>query len=162
MQPLLFGSQIIKPVLEQLNCYSLPALSLLVTTAVMESGINILPDKPKKDRFGIYQISSDMHQAAWDKELVHHPDAASLVRGLASQHNFLKSPDSELVGNLPYATAITWFYYCLGQNKALRFLSSQQAATLWNVKFHNGDASSQLPRFTDHFEQFLLQKDLAA
>jgi hypothetical protein len=36
---------------------------------------------------------------------------ASLVRGLASQHDFLSQPHAELATNLSYATAIAWFMY---------------------------------------------------
>jgi len=162
MYPLLFGNQIIWPVLEQLNCDSRSALSLLLTTAIMETGINLLPSKTKKNHFGIYQLSSSMHQIAWDKELVKHPDSASAVRGLASQHNFLQSPDSELIGNLPYATAITWFYFCNEQKNIPLSLTPKQAASLWNNKFHKGKAKSRTQLFAKHFEQYLLQKHLAA
>ena len=38
--------------------------------------------------------------------LAFQPDLASIVRGFASQHHFLREPDLELVTNLNYATAV--------------------------------------------------------
>jgi len=39
------------------------------------------------------------------------PELASKVRGLASQHQFLKSPHSELITNLSYASGVAWMIY---------------------------------------------------
>ena len=66
-----------------------------------------------------------------------HPDIASLVRGLASQRDFLDHPHAELTTNLSYATAIAWFNYarhpefCLPGKADLNTL-----ARLWKRFYH--------------------------
>lgn len=58
--------------------------------------------------YGIFQIDAPSHQRVWDKYLAFNPELASNIRGLASQHAFLKHPHLELTTNLSYATAIAW------------------------------------------------------
>ncbi|MEH6386608.1 hypothetical protein [Pseudomonas profundi] len=63
------------------------------------------------DGIGPYAIPPALHIELWDNHLAQSPDQASLVRGLASQHCFLKNPHAELGFNLGYATAIAWAVY---------------------------------------------------
>lgn len=60
---------------------------------------------------GVYGITKETHCSIWDDYLAYDPDLASEVRGLASQHEFLKHPHIELATNLAYATAIAWMIY---------------------------------------------------
>jgi hypothetical protein len=60
---------------------------------------------------GIYQIDKETHRFVWDRFLAFDPDRASLVRGFASQREFLNEPELELVTNLAYATVIAWAIY---------------------------------------------------
>lgn len=67
------------------------------------------------DGVGPYGIPRSVHTEIWDNHLAKSPDLASRVRGLASQHCFLKNPHAELGFNLAYATAIAWAIYdCRG------------------------------------------------
>jgi hypothetical protein len=100
---------VIKPTLESLEMHSSAAEKLLLGTAAQESDFN--PFKNNTQGLGIYQISSEQHRAAWDSYLAFHPDLASKVRGLASQHKFLQNPDAELLTNLAYSTAIAFIIY---------------------------------------------------
>jgi len=65
----------------------------------------------RNDGIGLYGISEAMHQDIWDNHLALDCELASQVRGMASQHEFPKSPHTELVTNLRYATAIAWLIY---------------------------------------------------
>ena len=100
---------VIKPTLDYLDMYSNAAEKLLLGTAAQESDFDPFCDQ--HDGFGIYQITSQQHQDIWDSYLAFNPDLASKVRGLASQHEFLKNPDQELRINLAYSTAIAWIIY---------------------------------------------------
>ena len=101
---------VILPTLEYLSMYSLAAEKQLLVTASQESGLDPFAQF-KQGGIGIYQITSEQHQNVWDSFLAFDPDLASQVRGLASQHHFLKNPDDELRTNLAYSTAIAWMLH---------------------------------------------------
>lgn len=96
---------VITPTLRALGLHSSKAEQQLLGCAAEASGFNPFIESCK-GLLGIYQISSQQHRRAWDQYLAFRPDLASKVRGLASQHHFLKDPDQELKTNLAYATAI--------------------------------------------------------
>ncbi len=100
---------VIRDTLKYLGEWSQAAENLLVGTAIQESGLGF--SLKENRRLGIYHISPSAHRAVWDHHLVHHPELASLVRGLAGQHAFIRDPHGELLSNLKYATAIAWCIY---------------------------------------------------
>lgn len=57
---------------------------------------------------GPYALSSVQHRQLWDGWLAWRVELASQIRGLASQHHFLRDPDGELTCNLLYSTALAW------------------------------------------------------
>ena len=101
---------VILPTLKHLGMYSKAAEKLLLGTAALESGLNPFGEV-KPGGIGIYQITTEQHRNIWDNFLAFDPDLASRVRGLASQHHFLKSPDNELRTNLAYSTGIAFMIY---------------------------------------------------
>lgn len=102
---------VIRPALQQLGQWSDTGENLLLATAAQESQLGFHLTSPHSKGLGIYQIRPTTHRLIWDKYLVHHPDLASQVRGLASQHEFLQHPHAELTTNLRYSTVIAWLIY---------------------------------------------------
>ncbi|MAR89939.1 MAG: hypothetical protein SV765_01560 [Pseudomonadota bacterium] len=100
---------VIQPTLQQLGVDSPAAEQLLLATACHQSEMG--HHLQRSEGIGIYGITPAMHQSVWDDYLAQDCDMASLVRGMASQHEFPKSPHSELATNLRYATAIAWMIY---------------------------------------------------
>lgn len=100
---------VIEPTLQYLNMHSLAAIHVLEGVASYESQCN--PFSSSGEGLGMYQISSVQHRSVWDTYLTFNPELASLVRGLASQRQFLTDPDSELITNLRYSTAIAWMLF---------------------------------------------------
>ncbi|MCL6415760.1 hypothetical protein MIB92_08860 [Aestuariirhabdus sp. Z084] len=128
------GEQVVRPTLELCGNFSPAALQLLVGTAAAESELG---DQLCDDHggLGLYRISAEVHQRVWDDYLVHFPDQASLVRGMASQRQFLCNPHQELIYNLAYATAIAWFNYLrCGAN--LDGVDARDTNTLANIWWH--------------------------
>ena len=97
---------VIRPTLIYLGSYCSTAESLLLGVAASQSALGDALDSRRAH--GLYRITEIRHQHLWDDYLARDPDRASLVRGLASQHAFLKGPHLELTVNLRYATAIAW------------------------------------------------------
>ncbi|MBQ0718916.1 MAG: hypothetical protein KBT88_11140 [Gammaproteobacteria bacterium] len=104
-----FRQLIIRDTLKSIDEWAPAHENLLLGTAAQESGMGL---SLKRGRLlGIYHISPNTHRSVWDKYLLHHPDLASRVRGLAGQHSFIREPHGELISNLKYATAIAWLIY---------------------------------------------------
>lgn len=106
---------VIEPTLSYLGTGSVSAVKLLMGTAAQESDFD--PFTQRNQGLGIYQITPEQHHQTWDHYLAFRPELASLVRGLASQHQFLKNPDKELVTNLAYSTAIAWIIYLQSESQ---------------------------------------------
>lgn len=128
---------VIRPTLKYLDQYSLSAETLLLGTAAVESGLGYELKQSQGRGLGVYHINPRAHQLLWDQYLAKQPELASKVRGLASQHEFLKNPHFELATNLRYATAIAWLIYAR-KDQALPDASDLPAmAKYWHRHFHS-------------------------
>lgn len=151
--------QVIKPCLEVLGDFSETGADLLMGTAAQESiaGPGFCPDR---QGLGIYRITIQKHYEVWDKYLIQFPDLASLVRGLASQQQFLKNPHNELVGNLSYATAIAWMIYKSKLIDVQKPTDLNNLAQLWALQFDNGTGCTRRTEdFIDTYRVNLLSSE---
>lgn len=100
---------IIQPTLTHMGVHCQSAINLMMGTAAIQSsfGAHLM----QQQGLGLYCMTQKMHCDIWDNYLAFDEDLASSIRGLASQHEFLREPHSELIGNFPYATAIAWLVY---------------------------------------------------
>ncbi|CCK75816.1 conserved hypothetical protein [Oleispira antarctica RB-8] len=153
---------VIKPTLKRLGVYSKAAENLLLATAAQESGLGSHLKPAGQRALGIYQIHSLAHRHIWDDYLALHSDMASLVRGLASQHDFLTQPHAELATNLSYATAIAWFMYARNENFSLPKSNDIEAmAVLWK-RFYHPKSKSSTKDFCKNFEHYVIAEEVAA
>mgnify|MGYP006977226892 CR=1 FL=1 len=102
-------NQVIRPVLQRLHRWSPVMENLLMGTAAQASELGHLIKQGRA--LGLFGIEKETHQDVWDRYLAHHPDDASMVRGFASQREFLAEPELELISNMAYSTAIAWAIY---------------------------------------------------
>jgi hypothetical protein len=153
---------VIKPTLKRLGVYSKAAENLLLATAAQESGLGFHLKPAGQRALGIYQIHSLAHRHIWDDYLALHCDTASLVRGLASQHDFLAQPHAELATNLSYATAIAWFMYARHEEFSLPKSNDIEAiAHLWK-RFYHPKRKSTIKDFSDNFTRYITEQEIAA
>ncbi len=110
------------------------AENLLLGTAAQESGMG--SNMKAGRRLGLYHITPAAHRSVWDKYLIHSPDMASKVRGIASQKGFLQNPHGELMTNLKYATAIAWMVYKRAGKPLPEADDINGLATFWHRHFH--------------------------
>tara|TARA_R110001583_G_scaffold36262_7_gene119596 strand:- start:6122 stop:6556 length:435 start_codon:yes stop_codon:yes gene_type:complete len=126
---------IIRPTLDYLGCYTGTAENLLIALAQRQehSQVNAFED------CSLYPLDADIHQKVWDQYLAFDPDQASLIRGLASQRQFLVNPHSELKTNLCYATAIAWAIFIaypqVQANDRSQSAESERLAQSFNCSF---------------------------
>ncbi len=153
---------VIEPTLQRIGVSTPGAAQLLLATAAQESqlGAHLRPDGQRG--LGIYQIQALTHRHVWDDYLVHSPELASTVRGLASQHDFLNQPHAELTTNLSYATAIAWFIYA--RNKDFKLPSNATAedfALCWKRFYHpKSDVSTE--EFCERYRELAADCEEAA
>jgi hypothetical protein len=142
---------VIEPTLTTMDCWSPALVQLLLATAAQESELGQHIHGEQQRGLGIYQISSRTHRNVWDRYLVHHPELASTVRGLASQHDFLRHPHAELTTNLSYATAIAALIYL--RNRRFQLPDKPSVATLarlWRRYYHRNSHVS-IDAFADRY-----------
>lgn len=144
---------VVRETLRELNDWSLCNENLLLGTAAQESGLGA---KLKEGRMaGIYHISPAAHRAVWDKYLIHKPDLASIVRGMAGQRSFLQDPHRELVTNLKYATAIAWLIYKRSGQQLPEESTPEQLAKFWHRHFH-ARATGRIEDYVANFQNLVL------
>lgn len=133
----------------------LAAENLLLGTAAHESGLGFRL-KPENGRgIGIYQISPQLHTNVWDKYLINYPELASTIRGIASQHRFLKSPHNELCTNLSYATAIAWTVY-KRHEKPLPPADDTLALGKYWARYYHQRSMDCAKEFAESYEKFVI------
>ena len=132
----------------------------LVTETVtnrMMSSFKAANDEAKRveQAIGPYGISPRLHTRLWDEYLARQPDLASRIRGLASQHCFLRDPHAELGYNLAYATAIAWLVYQHQQLRLPERCDPASLARIWETSYphRGGQASDFLQAWRQAFRQ---------
>lgn len=142
-----FQEWIIKPSLEALGDYSPRAAQLLLATAAQESQLGLHCYNRLSQGLGPYQITKAKHRELWDHYLILSPELASRQRGLASQQQFLRDPERELVTNLGYSTGMAWMIY-RRHNIGGDLTDIASLAQIWAQHFDNGSGAH---RSTDVF-----------
>lgn len=99
---------IITPTLRYLGMDTLAARKMLLTTAAQESRLGQWKRAIRGDALGIYQMEPATHDDIWKNFLKHRPEMAKLVKGLLIPGFSRKS---QLVWNIPYATAMARMHY---------------------------------------------------
>ena len=139
------------------------AEKLLLGTAAQESGLGFHLKETRTHGLGIYRITPKTHINVWDKFLVHQPDLASAVRGLASQQEFLVNPHAELATNLSYATAIAWMIYRRA-DKALPEGGNIESLGRYWARYYHHKPKASANEFVQNYKRYVdnNNKDLAA
>lgn len=144
---------ILQPTLDYLDITCQHTGQLLLGTLLCTSRL------PKTKRaelaIGPYGISARLHTRLWDEYLARQPDLASRIRGLASQHCFLRDPHAELGYNLAYATAIAWLVYQHQQLQMPEHCDPASLARIWETSYphRGGQASDFLQAWRQAFRQ---------
>ena len=148
---------VICPTLKHLGSHSLAAENLLLGTAAQESGLgfHLLQDSGGHKGLGIYQINEELHKNIWDNYLAFDPDLASTVRGIASQHDFLKHPHAELATNLTYSTAIAWLIYRRAKVALPDHYNLVALAHCWLNYYPTLQSNPNANQFVDNFKLFI-------
>lgn len=155
-----FRQLVIRDTLKSLGEWAPAHENLLLGTAAQESSMGLSLKCGRQ--LGIYHISPKTHRAVWDKYLLHHPELASRVRGLAGQHSFIGDPHGELISNLKYATAIAWLIYRRAEQALPAEDDVPGLARYWHRHFRS-KASASAAEFITSYQRYIVDKqELAA
>ena len=154
-----FRQLIVRDTLKAIGEWAPTHENLLLGTAAQESSMGL---SLKRGRLlGIYHISPNTHRSVWDKYLLHHPDLASQVRGMAGQHSFIRDPHGELISNLKYATAIAWLIYRRAEEVLPEADDIPGLARYWHRHFRS-KASASVEEFITSYQDHILGKQRLA
>lgn len=150
---------VVRPTLKHMGVWSQTVENLLLGTAARESGLGFHLKLANTQALGIYQISPRMHRNIWDHFLAPKSDLSSLVRGLASQREFLSHPHHELATNLAYATAIAWLIYERNNTNISKIDCNdlESLGRLWQKHFHSRRQGS-VQSFIDSYRQLVMEE----
>lgn len=170
---------VIRPTLEHLGHQSDAAEELLLGTAARESGLGFhLTDShrqsltqsqgltqrqglTRRQGLGIFRIRPYTHRKIWDQFLINHPNLASTIRGLASQHEFLANPHGELATNLRYATAIAWLIYYRNFRPLPEAGDIEGLARFWKRHYQRHPNPSR-EEFIKHYHEYVACRQATA
>ncbi|MCG8669653.1 MAG: hypothetical protein MI867_09610 [Pseudomonadales bacterium] len=148
---------IIRPTLKSLGVNNPIAERLMLGTAAVQSNLGFFLQSQRG--IGLFGISSEIHQSIWDEYLAFQEDLASNVRGFASQHEFLKAPNTELASNLRYATAIAWMIYQRADIDLSKLKTDQDLAQCWYEFFAQKSAHQSPSSFIAQVQQIPTEVD---
>jgi hypothetical protein len=149
---------VIRPTLRYLDMWSNANENLLLGTAAVESSLGFHLKAEQHQYLGIYQISPKKHKLIWDHYLFSLPKMASLVRGLASQREFIANPHKELATNLSYATSVAWSIYhsCGISIKDDYTHDVQYLAKIWHKNFNKSNKT--INYFCSQYSEYVLEE----
>ena len=104
-----FLKGVIKPTLAWLHLESPAAEALLLGTALAESGLQYLFQLGGGPALGVYQMEPATHDDIWKNYAAFRPALAQRVVELLAP--WMHEDIDQLVGNLPYATAMARLHY---------------------------------------------------
>lgn len=136
-----FKKLVIEPTLNYLEMSSPAAINLLLGTALMESRLKHLIQKPNGPALGLYQMEPATHKDIWDNFLKYKQALAERVGGLIAP-----SPESEtqLKTNLSYATAMCRIHYYRAPTKLPDAEDLEGLSNYWK-KYYNTELGAGKP-----------------
>jgi len=153
MNPEDFRELIIVKTLKHLDLYSKSAENLLFGTAAHESLRFTYLKQVKGPALGFYQCEPDTHHDIWRHYIGYRSKLAVKVRSLAGYrwaHQFI--PDSELIGNLYYATAICRIHYLRVPEKLPEPDNIEGLAQYWKQHYNTRLGAGTVEQFIKAYE----------
>ena len=141
-----FKKLVIEPTLEYLELSAPAAINLLIGTALMESRLKHLIQKPNGPALGLFQMEPATHKDIWDNFLKYKTGLAEKVSGLIAP-----KPDSEtqLKTNLAYSAAMCRVHYYRAPTKLPEAEDLKGLAHYWK-KYYNTELGAGKP---EEFEE---------
>lgn len=152
-----FRELIVRPTLLHINMHSEAAENLLIGTALVETNTEEIRQLGPGPALSFYQIEPATHDDIWENYLSHRPERAYKVRDLIS-HRFANAeiPASELIGNLPYATAIARVKYWRVPEPLPKADDVEGLAAYWKQHYNTEHGAGNPAKFVKRYKRAFL------
>ena len=145
-----FRDCVIKPSLQAIGLYSLPAEQLLLGTAVQESRLTYLKQL-NGPALGIYQMEPNTYNDIWDNYLKYNSSLATKI----GFHTLDKTDVNELVINLDYATIMCRLQYYRQSEKLPEKNDIEGFAMYWKKYYNTEKGKGTIPEFYNHYKEYV-------
>lgn len=153
LDPRQFRARVIAPVLSHLGMQSAAAETLLLGTALVESGLSALVQGHGGPALGVYQIEPATHDDIWLNFLAHRDILRRRVEDLAGGVPPGAPVTEQLVVNLAYATAIARLVYYRRPEPLPPAWDIEALGRYWkahyNTRLGAGDPAEFVRRYTN-------------
>jgi hypothetical protein len=151
-----FRTHIVKPVLKYLEMDSLNAEELLIATAVHESkNLEYVRQLGGGPALSIFQIEPATHKDVWDNYINYRPDLMRKMSRL--RFDAFKGQELELIGNIPYATAIARIIYRRARGRLPDKSDIMGMAKYWKSNYNTFKGKGRVDDFVNNYKRYVLE-----
>lgn len=142
--------EVIRPVLKDLNLWSVPAEQLLLGTACVESDCGRWLVQNGGPALGIYQMEPATHDDCWQNYLEFNGELATKIYNWGQEYN----PDGQImIGNLYYATAMARIKYLRDPEPIPDYRGGQ--AQMWKRVYNTELGAGTVQGYLDAWNRFV-------
>ena len=142
---------VIRPVLQAMDMYSIPALTLVVGTAAQESQFRFIHQLGGGPALGLWQMEPATHADIWDNYLRYKPDVATRIKNLAG---ITTASERYLLFNLFYACAMCRAHYRRRPEALPETLEAQ--AAYWKKYYNTPLGRGTVDEYIHNFRRLVL------
>lgn len=146
---------IIRPTLQNLDLWSPAAENLLLGTAAQESQLGYYLVQRNGPALGIYQIEPATHRDVWTHYLSYRLPLADRVSKLTVSSPKLTVPDTMLITNLAYTTAIARIIYQRAAQPLPPADDIEQLANYWKQHFNTPLGKGTVIEFIQNYKEYI-------
>lgn len=154
------STYVIRPILLQLELYSLAAERLLLGTAAQESQLGRYLRQIRGPALGIYQMEPDTHNDVHRSFLRFNSRLRRAVMSFASGGSGEPAPN-QLVWNLAYATAMSRVYYLRIQEPLPKADDIDAMARYWKKYYNTVAGKGTEEEFKRNFNRFISLRSIS-
>ncbi len=151
-----FRLQVIRPTLQTLNLWTMSAENLLLGTAAQESQLGHYLVQENGPGLGVYQVDPATHQDIWAHYLNSRPLLANQVRSLTASTKDGVIPDTILVTNLAYTTAIARVIYYRVAQPLPDAYDIEGLAEYWKLYYNTPLGEGEVSEFIQNYNEYIL------
>ena len=141
---------VVRPVLKDLDLWSLAAENLLLGTAAQESQMGTYLHQVNGPACGIYQIEPQTHADVWTSYLRFRPELSAKVIQYGKAGVL-----ANLTYSLAYATAIARIIYYRYSDELPAATDVPGLAALYKKRYNTYDGKASVQQFIDNYNKYI-------
>jgi len=147
-----YTAEIVIPTLEHLALYSKAAENLIVGTAVQESHLTYLRQVGGGPALGVCQMEPATHDDIWENYLSYRSELKNRVDRLLAPY---KPKVEQLVGNMPYAVAMTRVHYMRVPHALPSADDAEALGQYWKAHYNTEQGAGTVAEFVLNYRKYV-------